>query len=70
MDEALHLFAPLSALSDWELFWYSQAVQMKKLPELEEQAREEKKKRRPQEEMAAVEGVLPDITSQLAGVRS
>ncbi len=31
LDEALHLFAPVSSLSDWELHWYTRAVCMQDL---------------------------------------
>ncbi len=59
LDEALHLFAPLSSLSDWELHWYTTAVRMLGLLEEEQQARKEAKKRISDQNDDAPEGILP-----------
>ncbi len=59
LDEALHLFAPVSSLSDWELHWYTRAVRMQGLQEKEQQARQEARKRVSDQDEDAPEGILP-----------
>ncbi len=66
LDEAMHLFAPVSSLSDWELHWYTTAVRMLGLSDSEHRARQERKTRTSDQEANVPEGTLPEDGSQPA----
>ncbi|WP_291323481.1 hypothetical protein [Desulfonatronospira sp.] len=55
------MFAPVSALSDWELGWYLTAVRMSGLTQTEEEIREERKRRGPQNKQEDPAGIYPEI---------
>ncbi|MFO7802861.1 MAG: hypothetical protein R6V55_11250, partial [Desulfovermiculus sp.] len=68
LEDAMHLFAPVSSLTSWELHWYTTAARMLGMTDSENRAKQERKTRASTQEVAPPEGTLPEDGSQSARI--